>query len=123
MRIQVLPFELTIGRFKEGRSIPDLKKGSIFFSVTKTDEEVTVVCEPEYMPPGIETESGWSVLKLEGPLDFHLTGVLSEILIPLAEHRISVYTISTYSTDYVLVKGKKLSQAIQVLSVNHEIVS
>ncbi len=122
MRVQILPFEVSIGRFREGTSIPDWGKGSIFYSMMITDEEVTVVCEPKYMPPGIETESGWSVLKLEGPLDFHLTGVLLTILIPLAEYKISVFTLSTYSTDYVMVKREKLKQAIRALSTNHEIV-
>ena len=87
-----------------------------FYSVTKTDEEISLVCREESIPAGFPLEKDFRLLKVEGPLDFSLTGVLSSLLKPLAGAAIPVFTISTYDTDYILVKDSQLEQALRALS-------
>jgi hypothetical protein len=86
-----------------------------FFSLTRTDEELSIVCPEDLVPREVKKEGGWRVLKVEGPLDFSLTGVLASLTAPLASEGISVFALSTYDTDYLLVKEGKLEKAIQAL--------
>lgn len=86
-----------------------------FLTFSRTAEELSVVCPQDWVPAGIRTEKGWRAFKVEGPLDFSLTGILVTLLQPLAEQRISVFAISTFDTDYILVKEDKLAEAIGVL--------
>ena len=78
--------------------------GTRFFSVTRTNEEVSIVCDDSVAVAGARTETGWGCIKVLGPLDFSLTGILSQIASPLAREKISVFAISTFDTDYILVK-------------------
>jgi len=115
--ITLLPDRLVICRLDSnfpfsGLSLPD----SGFYSVTKTAEEVSLVCREESIPAGFPAEKDFRLLKVEGPLDFSLTGVLSSLLKPLADAAIPVFTISTYDTDYILVKDGQLEQALRALS-------
>jgi len=86
-----------------------------FFSVTKTPEELSIVCEPRFAPASDKIEAPYRALKLEGPLDFSLVGVLSPILQVLSVNHISVFTLSTYDTDYILVREEKLEAAVRAL--------
>ena len=87
-----------------------------FWSVTETDEEVSVICLDECLPERMSKESGWALIRVAGPLDFSLVGILSSILTPLAESGISVFTLSTFNTDYIMVKHTQLAQAVSVLA-------
>lgn len=93
-------------------------------SITYTEEELSIVC-PERNIPVTElnlVEKTWNCLKVEGPLDFSLTGILSSLINPLAEEGISIFAISTYNTDYLLIKENKIDQAMQILiKQGHEI--
>ncbi|MBL8150788.1 MAG: ACT domain-containing protein [Blastocatellia bacterium] len=94
-----------------------------FFSVTKTEEELSVVCQQELVPEGTSFEGNWKCLKVAGPLDFSLTGILASIAAPLAESKISIFAVSTFATDYILVKEEKLVKTIEVLEMaGHQIV-
>ena len=88
--------------------------------VFTTNEEISVVCPADNLPenPSGEVEPGWRGLKIEGPLDFGLTGILNSVTKPLAEHQISIFAISTYDTDYVLIKDDKFEEACDVLEAN-----
>lgn len=98
--------------------------GSGFFCVTQTADELSVVCEDSRVPTGIRVEKDWVALKLEGPFPFLMTGVLTSFLQPLAAAEIPVFAVSTFDTDYVLMKSDKLEQAIKVLgTAGHEMVS
>lgn len=94
---------------------PWLSQGS-FFSVTRTREELSIICPETNLPAGSQYQSGWRLLKFEGPFEFTLTGVLVSVTLPLAEAGISLLAISTYDTDYVLVQAGQLDAAIQVLT-------
>lgn len=84
-------------------------------SITYTREELSIVCPAHAVPAGVQSEQPWSALKVEGPLDFSLTGILSALAAPLAEAGISIFALSTYDTDYLLVKESQLTRACQVL--------
>jgi len=74
-----------------------------------------VVCAEENVPDGVTAERGWRCLKVEGPLDFALTGVLAELLVPLAKAEISVFALATYDTDHLLVREDRLEDALAAL--------
>lgn len=89
---------------------------SPFFSISKTPEELSLVCESAAVPGGdLKTEDNWKCLQVLGPLDFSLTGVLSSIARPLADAKISIFALSTFDTDYVMVKQDCLDRAKDAL--------
>jgi uncharacterized protein len=80
-------------------------------------DELSIVCEDHRVPDGLRVERGWVALKLEGPFPFSMTGVLASFLQPLAEGKIPILAISTFDTDYVLVKRENLERAARALGV------
>jgi hypothetical protein len=114
--ISVLPENFAISRLGNDAPLPDWAVASGFFSITRTGEELSVVCPQAQVPEGIRRDDGWRCLKVEGPLDFSVSGVLSSIANPLAKEGISIFAISTYDTDYLLVKEENLEKAVWVLS-------
>lgn len=77
---------------------------------------MSIVCDQNLIEKEISNASlGWRCLKVNGPLDFSLTGILSSILNPLADNKIGIFTISTFDTDYILIKEEKINEAIEVL--------
>ena len=92
--------------------------GDIFF-VGKTDEEISIVCNSEYVPTDFITrDDGWRAFRIEGVLDFSLVGILAKISNILAENNISIFALSTYNTDYILIKEERFDDAIKVLRAN-----
>lgn len=102
-------------RLNKTELIPEWAKGSEIFSITKTLDELSIVCVQENIPNEIKCEKDWRILKVEGPLDFSLIGILASISTILAEKSISIFAISTYDTDYILVKDKDIDNAIEAL--------
>lgn len=101
-------------RFPSGTTIPfDYRRG--FFSLTQTRDELSLVCSEEIIPTTIKAERGRTLLRVAGPLDFALIGVLASLACPLAEAGISIFVISTFDTDYLLVPHQDLPQAITSL--------
>ena len=87
-----------------------------FFFLGKTDEEISLVCVTEQTPEDtVEREDGWKAFRIQGVLDFSLIGILSKISAILAEHKIGIFVVSTYNTDYVLVKQENYDRALSVL--------
>ncbi len=109
------------GRFTVCRLAPKAKvpawalEGGAFVSVTRTRDELSVLCPEGQVPEGVKQETGWRAFKVAGPLDFSLTGILLSLADPLARAGVSIYAVSTYDTDYVFVKEQKLDQARQAL--------
>jgi uncharacterized protein len=87
-----------------------------FFSITKTHDELSIVCLQDQIPQDVRAEKDWRAFKLEGPLDMYSVGVIAALSKPLAEAGVSIFNISTYETDYVLVEEKNLETAKKVLS-------
>jgi|1186.fasta_scaffold296971_1 hypothetical protein len=122
MEVAVLPGTLAVCRLRATDRVPswalELHEG--FVSITRTPDELSVVCPQEAVPPDTEVEEDWRALVLPGPIPFEATGVLSALTVPLAEAGIPVFAISTYDTDYVLVREKDLEHALHVLHADPE---
>jgi hypothetical protein len=95
--------------------LPGWVAGHPFVSISRTAEELSVVCRQEAVPEGIRCERGWRCLRVAGTLDFSLVGVLASMLGPLADAGVSVFVQSTFDTDYLLVKEQDLLQAVEAL--------
>ena len=117
LTLSVLPEPLAISRLSANAIIPDWALyAQHLTSITRTRDELSIICPETDTPEGINVEKGWNAFKVEGPLGFSLTGILASLATPLAEANISIFAVSTFDTDYILVKADKLGQAIKVLS-------
>jgi hypothetical protein len=94
---------------------PEWATGGRFTSVTRTGDEVSVVCEQGVVPPGVRCEAGWRCLRVAGTLPFAAVGILDGLVGPLAAAGISVFVVSTFDTDYLLLQGGDLERAILAL--------
>ena len=118
LKLTVLPQCFAVCRLAPVEEIPEIVYSSDFFSITRTNEELSLIL-PESETAGLEIcEKGWRALKVLGPLDFNLVGVLSELSRVLARAGVSIFVLSTYDTDYILVKEKQLQLSINSLHEN-----
>ena len=102
---------------------PALTTTASFISITRTAEELSIVCPVDQAPQNAKCESPWTCFKLEGPFAFSLTGVLASFLNPLAERGVPIFAVSTFDTDYVLVKREDAATALDTLqAAGHELV-
>ncbi len=115
MKIKVLEGTYAVARLKDHSAIGELMNGNSFCSLTITDEEISIVCEQNKMPPCEELQEDFALLKVEGILDFSLTGILAKISAVLANAQIPIFCVSTYNTDYILVRRQYLIRAAQAL--------
>ena len=114
MVLQKLDHDLTVCKVS---SVADLDLNRDFFFIGKTDEEVSLVCLTADVPADTtERDDGWRGFRIQGVLDFSLIGILSKISSILAENKIGIFAVSTYNTDYVLVKEENFGKALDVLS-------
>ena len=114
MTLQVLSAQLSICRVG---SVGELDLSRDLYFIGRTDEEISLVCRREDVPAApLERSDGWRGFRIRGTLDFSLVGILSRITRLLAEEEISVFALSTYNTDYVLMREEKLEQALAALS-------
>ena len=123
LNLSLLKGELAACRLSPGSPIPEWAMGGRgFLSVTRTADELSIVCAEGLAPKDAKCERNWRVFKIEGPFDFTLTGILVSVARPLNEAGISILTISTYDTDYVMVKSKDTDKAVAALkSAGHSI--
>lgn len=113
--LTLLPELFAISQLAAIVPIPGWATQGSFFSVTRTSDELSVVCEHSRIPAGVRSQPGWSVLKVHGPFDLTETGVLSSLASSLAEAKLSLFTIPTFDTDYLLVASETVSAAINTL--------
>ena len=104
-----------IHRFQTDTEIPTSALNAPFYSITRTDDELSIVVPQSIQLDSDKQENDWRCLKVLGPLDFSLTGILARISNILAEAEISIFAISTFDTDYILIKSEKIDQAVGVL--------
>ena len=115
LNLGILEGLFTIHRFSPKSKMPDKVYQGQFYSISKTDEELSVVC-PSFVSLNSEkSEENWACIKVLGPLNFSLTGILADISAILAKSEISIFAISTFDTDYILVKSEKLQAAKKAL--------
>jgi hypothetical protein len=113
--LQLLSGEFAVCRLAPDEPVPAWAGSAVFSSITRTRDELSVICPAAQVPGQVTSEGGWRMLKLRGPLPFSATGILHSVLTPLADARISIFALSTYDTDYVLVKATALARACAVL--------
>ncbi len=114
--LSLLSATFAICRLEKGASLPPWIQTEPFFSLTGTPDELSLVCPVEPIPAEVQADRGWRCFKLHGPFPFSLVGILNSVTIPLAEANIGIFAVSTYDTDYVLVKEEHVQQAIATLS-------
>jgi hypothetical protein len=112
LTLTVLPDTFAVCRLDAGAVIPPWATTGSFLSITRTAEELSVVCLQSLVPNGLRCERDWRCVQLAGPIPFSTVGVLASLVQPLAEVGISLFTISTFDTDYLLVKAADLERAI-----------
>lgn len=95
--------------------IPEWASKGEFYSITKTRDELSIVSCQDNIPDGVKCQGDWRILKVQGPLDFSLIGILASISAVLAKQKISIFVISTYDTDYILIKEKDIKKSIDSL--------
>jgi hypothetical protein len=123
-RIRLLPDSVSVCRLPADAQIPRWALTSPVFSITRTTEELSVVCNTEGVPQDAQAQGPWRIFQLEGPIPFTETGVLAKILNPLAERKIGIFSISTFDTDYILVAANDVESAASALrAAGHAIVS
>lgn len=115
LSLTVLDESLAVCRLDAGAEIPAWATGASFFSVTRTEDELSVVCPEESVPESISREKSWRALKLEGPFELSTVGILASVAEPLAGAGASIFAVSTFDTDYVLVREGQLDLAISTL--------
>ena len=104
--------------------MPALAATLPFTSITRTAEELSIVCPVNQAPQSAKCELPWICFKLEGPFSFSLTGVLASVIDPLAQSGIPIFAISTFDTDYLLVKEEFAESALKTLqAAGHELIS
>ena len=122
--LYLLPGRMAICRLDREEESPPWVGSGVLSSVTRTQAEMTVICQEESVPAGITCNRNWRCLRIEGALDFSETGILSSLTASLAAEDIPVYALSTYSTDLILIKEEDLSRAVLALSgAGHRVFS
>ena len=109
--LSVLFETFTIHKFSTNVSIPEEILKSNYYSVSKTENELSLVCSEVIEVQSLQSSKGWKCIKVAGQLDFNLTGILASISDILAKEKISIFPISTFDTDYILVRTQDLSSA------------
>ncbi len=110
-RLKILPGRYAVCRLSPEAPVPEPPGRGAFFSVTRTAEELSVVLPEGSAPADARCETGFRVLRVEGPLDFSAVGILAALVAPLAGAGIPVLSVSTFDTDYLLVRAVKMNEA------------
>ena len=114
MELKRIGYELTVCKVTE---LSGINMDTDFYFIGKTDEELSLVCKTEDTPQNtVEREDGWRGFRIQGVLEFSLIGILAKLSGILAEHSIGIFVVSTYNTDYILVKKENFERALAVLS-------
>jgi uncharacterized protein len=116
-----MPGKLAVCRLSAGAKIPDWAWSGSFSSVTRTEDELSIVCAADRVPEEHQPKSPWVCFKVEGPFSFSEVGILASVIDPLAEKKVPIFAISTFDTDYVLVGEEHVEIALRALrDAGHE---
>ena len=122
LTLQVLPEEFAITKLDAAAAEPEWVRGGPMTSVTRTADELSIVCLASQIPETMDAERGFACVRVKGPLNFDLVGVLASMVGPLARAGISVFSVSTFDTDYLLLPNKDIESAIECLrAVGHSV--
>ena len=115
IQLDLLPHRLAVYQLPADAPIPLWTTAGSFTSITRTAHELSVVCPEGLAPEETRCEAGWRIFQVAGPLSFALTGILAAIANPLAEAGVSIFAVSTFDTDYVMVKEENLARSVAAL--------
>ena len=116
LRLAVVESKLSVVRLPARVDVPDWVNGDgQFTSITRTSDELSIVCASDAVPEGLPVEGPWRAIRVQGPIPMTLIGVIAAIADPLADGGIAIFAISTFDTDYVLVHEQNLETSIEVL--------
>jgi hypothetical protein len=122
LKFSVVSGSFAVSRLAAGAAIPDWIRSGTFSCVTRTSDELSVVSLAASIPAEVQSEKGWACLKLQGPFPFQLTGILASFLDPLAQAGIPIFAVSTFDTDYILVKDEHKERTLAALiEAGHEL--
>jgi len=120
MKLQKIEYDFSVCKIEQIEHV-DFTREFVFLS--KTSDEISLVCETDYVPPNaIASESGWKALRISGVLDFGMIGVISKISKILAEIEVAIFVVSTYNTDYILMKAESFDKGIKKLALNGYVI-
>jgi len=115
LTLSLLPQTFAICRLTPDAPIPQWATRGGFFAITRTADELSIVCAEHDVPGAVTCERGWRCFKVDGPLDFSLIGVLASLATPLAHVGVSIFAVSTYDTDYIMVRSEDVARAAEAL--------
>lgn len=115
LTLMEIPGLHAICRLDRAAPVPAWASHGAFVSITRTAEELSIVCDAAAVPDGVQCERGWRCLKVLGPLAFSLVGIVAALVTPLADAGVSVFVVSTFDTDYLLVTQGRFDDAVGVL--------
>jgi hypothetical protein len=113
--LQAVAGEFAVCRLLPAEPVPTWAGSAVFSAVTRTAEELSIICPAAQVPAGVKHEAGWSLLKFQGPFAFGETGILAAVLAPLAAEKIGILATATFDTDYLMVKSAQLPEARRAL--------
>lgn len=107
--------QFAVCKLPPASAIPEWATAGDLFSITRTGDELSVVCRQELVPTGTHAEAGWRCLRVAGAMPFTLVGVLAALTVPVANAGVGVFAVSTFDTDYLLVKAERFEEAVAAL--------
>lgn len=124
LKFRCLAGTYAILRSQPQAPIPDWATRGDFISITRTPDELSIVCPTESVPERLRLPQRWTCLKLEGPFPFSQTGILLSFIEPLSDNRIPIFALATYDTDYVLIQEEFAQRAMSILQqAGHELLT
>lgn len=115
MELSILSGQWMVCRLAADSPLPVWATHGSLWSVTRTADELSLIVEAGHAPADVTSEGPWSALKVSGPLDFNLVGILASLTVPLAKARVPLFALSTYDTDYILIPTTSLEAAVSAL--------
>ena len=123
LTLQLVAGDFAVCRLPPNEPVPAWAGSAVFSSITRTADELSIICPAAQVPAAVRAERGWRLLKFTGPFDFGTVGVLASVTEPLARAGISLFAVGTFDTDYVLVKTGRLDDALHTLkAAGHHVV-
>lgn len=115
IKLKILPQAYAVARLEPQAAIPDWADGAGFVSISRTDDELSIVCVEGRVPQSVRKDAGWTCLKLLGPFEFAETGIVLSVIRPLSDNGVGIFVVSTFDGDHLLVKTSDLEKAVTLL--------
>ncbi|KJF67340.1 ACT domain-containing protein [Rhizobium nepotum] len=116
VKLRVLDGAYGVARLQASDAIPAWADGGGFVSISRTDDELSIVCREDRIPRDVRSDAGWSCLQLQGPFAFDETGIVLSVIEPLSTNEIGIFVVSTFDGDHLLVKSNDLEKALDLLA-------